>query len=821
MSTGELNIDDLEGLVGRELDGRYLLDQFIDRGGFGVVYRGIDKKFNSPVAVKVGLSYREFMKEAKLAAEVKHDNIVQVSDYGNDHGLAYLVMEFLHGDDLEKLFKNQGNSLTTDQLRKLVSEVGDALAHAHSDQLIHRDLKPRNIILKTSRSRTGATSHPARFVLLDFGIAAKLDEKGTKRNRTQDGAGTVEYMAPELLRTSPVATPQSDIYAFGVILYQMMTGRVPFQQCDSSHMALAECLNAIAHQPPPTFAEVAPDRKFPAGAEAVVMDCLSKEPARRPATMAEVRDRFLEALQPAPSPQQSRRARELSQTLRPGELDDTAPNPEQHIGWNSDQRPRQPPSRWPGVVITLIVLSAIFFGLRRSFWSTPTFATTAVLSAIGGTGAEPVAIDDSKPVDLVSGQKLNVAFEIQDLPRGVSPEFAAPDAPGGVIVKEEASTTSSRTYSVMIDDPNFRSDSPLTVVFRATASSLSEPLEQKLLVIPQPPSAWLPESLRSLGFRPASDSRLCRVGDEVFSTVLERRLGDETLRFLLVPATEVDDRRIRTYYIMERLVTKSQFQEFATANPDYELAKRTGMEQRWQEGSDGPVTNVYALEAQKFAHWIAGPAGSLPSTAEWELAAGYYTFRQLLEARLMRPVQDVKPDEVLQVTRMKHTQPLLGAEVWVGKGPALGEFHPPQGTSCTGCSPYGLKFDRLGTGILAAEITSTLSDFTFDQVDLRNLMSGNTLHDEKKLRDGLYSVLLRGFGSNVESQDELWVKSLENGGQVVRTVKELNAGEIQILPDLGIGFDSYISFRVVLTTETAANSSARWQKRSAEYFVAN
>ena len=100
MSIGDLNEEDLDGLVGRELDGRYLLDKFIDRGGFGAVYRAIDKKFNRHIAVKVGLSYREFMKEAKLAAEVRHDHIVQVSDYGHDNGLAYLVMVFLHGEDL-------------------------------------------------------------------------------------------------------------------------------------------------------------------------------------------------------------------------------------------------------------------------------------------------------------------------------------------------------------------------------------------------------------------------------------------------------------------------------------------------------------------------------------------------------------------------------------------------------------------------------------------------------------------------------------------------------------------------------------------------
>jgi len=815
MTTGELNADDLEGLVGRELDGRYLLDQFIDRGGFGVVYRGIDKKFNSSVAVKVGLSYREFMKEAKLAAEVRHDNIVQVSDYGNDHGLAYLVMEFLQGDDLEKLFKEQGHRLTNEQLRKLVAEVGDALSHAHSDQLIHRDLKPRNIILKTSRSRTGSSSHPARFVLLDFGIAAKLDAKGTQRNRTQDGAGTVEYMAPELLRTSPVATLASDIYAFGVILYQMMTGRVPFQQCDNSHMALAECLNAIAHQLPIPFSQVAPDRKYPAGAEAIVMQCLEKEAAKRPATMSEVRDRFLKAMEPAPVVAASR-PRELSQTLRPGELDDTAPTPEQRLdSWNPERTGAGGSTRWPWIVASLGLLAAVVFGLSRQVQPGPTFETTSTLSSV--RGAEIAALDGSQPLEIVAGERLSVAFEVLDVPREASLKFDVPEAPKGVVVKEEAATGSSRTYSILIDDPNQGSAAPLAVVFRATASHRSEPFEQRLELKPLRPKAWLPESLRSLGYREASDSRLCRIGTEVFATVLERRVGTETVRMQLVPETEINDRRIRTFYIMERLVSKAQFQAFAAADSDYQLAARSADEKKWQAGPDGPVTDVYVLEAQRYARWLAGPSGSLPATAEWELASGYYTFRQLLEAR-----GELTPDAVQQITRLRHTDPLLGTEAWVGKGPSLGEFNPTRGTPCKGCSPYGLKFDRLASGMLPAEMTSTLVSFTSAEADLDALSRIEVPKaTDKALRDGLYSARLRGFAMMGDSPEELWVKNVP-GGQAVRSLEDLDGiGTLVLLPEHGIGFDSYIGFRVVISTEGTGSSTASREFSPGRNFVRN
>src|SRR4051794_30452240 len=99
MPVNDQSVDELEDLVGTVLDGRYRLEQYINRGGFGVVYRGVDQKFNSQVAVKVGRSYREFMKEARLAAEVRHPHIVHVSDYGQDRGLSYIVMEFLQGHD--------------------------------------------------------------------------------------------------------------------------------------------------------------------------------------------------------------------------------------------------------------------------------------------------------------------------------------------------------------------------------------------------------------------------------------------------------------------------------------------------------------------------------------------------------------------------------------------------------------------------------------------------------------------------------------------------------------------------------------------------
>lgn len=597
MSIGELNAEDLDGLVGRELDGRYVLDQFVARGGFGAVYRGIDKKFNLPVAVKVGFSYREFMKEAKLAAEVRHDNIVQVSDYGNDNGLAYLVMEFLQGDDLEKLFTSQGNRLTPEQLRKFVSEVGDALSHAHADHLIHRDLKPRNIILKEQRNKGGATGQASRFVLLDFGIAAKLDAEGTQRNRTQDGAGTVEYMAPELLKVSPVATPQSDIYAFGVLLYQVMTGRVPFPQSDTSHMALAACLNAIGNSPPPPFATVAPDRKYPAAVEALVMQCLAKDPALRPSTMAEVRDRFLAAYVIAP-----KRPVDYSQTIRPSDLTDTgAPGDDTVPDIRRVHDGPRPSSLWPWLIVTAIcMISVASLVLFPEYWYRPKFDAFATLTIDRGDTVEPVV--ETTPLVLTAGESVTLTFAVEDLPHGATPEFETPDPPAGLKIDVNRGPIPATTRSIVLTSPNLDQPPGLLppLVLRATSPGSSTPFEKSVRVEIRRPAFWLPATLQEAGFREATDSRLCRVGDRIFASILERRVAGQSVRFRLVPETEVGNRRIKTFYIMDQLVTNRLFADFANAVPDFEFEPRaTGM-RNWESADESPVTDIYVLECSEF-----------------------------------------------------------------------------------------------------------------------------------------------------------------------------------------------------------------------------
>jgi len=275
---------------GRKLDDRYHLQRRLDAGSFGAVYEAVDLKFDSTVAVKILFeqnleSASAFRKEARLARQFKHSNVVTVFDYGSDKKLdvGYIVMEFLKGCRLDQLIV-PGSPITDRMIAKFTDEVGSALQSAHERQLVHRDLKPRNVMLVDE-----GTSHE-RFVLLDLGLASQTDSTATLRNQTLDGAMTPHYASPEQFNQGTVEFP-SDIYSFGTVLYELITGKIPFPREQLLGMMMAIC-----NDPPPPFADVVPEREVPPALEEVVMQCLEKRPENRPASMQEVRERVLASM---------------------------------------------------------------------------------------------------------------------------------------------------------------------------------------------------------------------------------------------------------------------------------------------------------------------------------------------------------------------------------------------------------------------------------------------------------------------------------------------------------------------------------------------
>src|SRR5262249_54498141 len=157
------------------------------------------------------------------------------------------------------------------------------------------------------------------------------------------------------------------------------------------------------------------------------------------------------------------------------------------------------------------------------------------------------------------------------------------------------------------------------------------------------------------------------------------------------------DRTIKTFYVMEQMVTNSLFNEFARSEIGFEIENRKSIERHWQQEqiANSPVTDVYAFEAQAFAWWLAGrQTGSLPSATEWEVAAGYWDFVQLIEARY-GDVHNLKAGTLQNLRPIQTKLPNLGADVWIGPAPVLSQFQNPHGELLRERSAYACDFNRL------------------------------------------------------------------------------------------------------------------------------
>ena len=216
----------MTNLIGQSL-GRYHILEQLGEGGMAVVYKAYDTRLESDVAVKVirtenlpqsGMdrALKRFEREAKALAKLTHSNIVKVLDYGEYEGKPYLVMPFLPGGTLKEQLK--GKPMPWQEAARLLIPIARALAYAHSEGMIHRDVKPSNILI----TKTGDP------MLTDFGIAKIIDEEITvDLTGTSAAVGTPEYMAPEQV-TSKTVDQRADIYALGVVYYEMVTGHKPF-----------------------------------------------------------------------------------------------------------------------------------------------------------------------------------------------------------------------------------------------------------------------------------------------------------------------------------------------------------------------------------------------------------------------------------------------------------------------------------------------------------------------------------------------------------------------------------------------------------------
>src|SRR6266496_1744047 len=256
------------------LGSAYTLDGEIGRGGMGVVFKARDERLKRQVAVKVlppELAFREeirlrFVREAETAARLSHPHIVPIHSVGEGpDGLVYFVMAYVDGESLGAKLKRRGR-LPPDEARRIMLETADALGAAHALGIIHRDVKPDNILLEGSRGRV---------VVTDFGIAKALSSAtGGTLTATGVAIGTPHFMSPEQAAGDREIDGRSDIYSLGVVGYQMLVGELPFRA-----PTVPGILMKHIAEPAPMIMEKRPD--CPEDLAACVMRCLEKEPESR------------------------------------------------------------------------------------------------------------------------------------------------------------------------------------------------------------------------------------------------------------------------------------------------------------------------------------------------------------------------------------------------------------------------------------------------------------------------------------------------------------------------------------------------------------
>jgi serine/threonine protein kinase len=324
---------DMDGLIGQTI-GPYRIVEKIGEGGMAVVYKGFQESLNRFVAIKVLRSelaqdeqfVTRFRREALAVAELSHPNILHVYDAGVAFGMYYIVMAYVDGGSLKDMIA-QG-PVEMEYAISLAAQLSDALDHAHRHGLVHRDVKPNNVLI----TRDG------RPLLTDFGIAKALHES-QGLTRTGTAIGTPEYMAPEQIQGQAV-DGRTDIYAMGIVLYEMLVGWAPF----STTTPVATLYRQV-NEPPPPLRQA--NINVPAWLEAIVLKALAKRP----------QDRYQHAGELAQALREHGKS-EKARTVTPAPVQVPSPRPEK-LPASSARRANPVPILIGAIAILLIALVAV------------------------------------------------------------------------------------------------------------------------------------------------------------------------------------------------------------------------------------------------------------------------------------------------------------------------------------------------------------------------------------------------------------------------------------------------------------------------------
>jgi serine/threonine-protein kinase len=277
-------------LLGQTVAGRFRIEELIGQGGMGKVYRArhlaLDRlvclKMLKPTLLRDPTVVGRFEREAMAASRLNHPNSIQVLDFGRNDadGALYIVMEYVQGRDLRAVLRDEW-PVPEERLCQIMAQVLAALGEAHAHNVVHRDLKPENVMLEQRRDQSDFVK------VLDFGIAKILDSDLPPLTRSDVVCGTPQYMAPEQA-TGGRLDGRSDLYAVGVMLYQLATGQLPFDGPNAM-----DVLTRQVHEVPVPPRKKQPNAPISAAMEALILRVLSKDPDLRPQSAEEFRQLLL------------------------------------------------------------------------------------------------------------------------------------------------------------------------------------------------------------------------------------------------------------------------------------------------------------------------------------------------------------------------------------------------------------------------------------------------------------------------------------------------------------------------------------------------
>lgn len=291
VSDAGLAADDDDPMLGKTFAGKYKIEKLLGEGGMARVYLSTHQDIEKPVVIKVmhqqlprkdkDSSLKRFLQEIKVSAQLNHPNLVSVFDGGEIDGRPFLVMEYIEGQSLRDYLNDIGKASSKESI-DIISQVLSGLQQAHERGIVHRDLKPENIMVREEHDR------PDRVKVVDFGIA-HLKQSGPKLTATGVAIGTVDYMSPEYLADKPI-DQRSDIYALGIILFELLTGRCPFEG-ESAEAIMVKHLYTTPM--PPSY--LRDDLKPGCALDLIVEKALQKQPAERYQTAGEMRTALKQA----------------------------------------------------------------------------------------------------------------------------------------------------------------------------------------------------------------------------------------------------------------------------------------------------------------------------------------------------------------------------------------------------------------------------------------------------------------------------------------------------------------------------------------------